>query len=101
MPECRAAGAASLREAIALPQSELPAVVVVDIADPDADGVGTIRKVRGAMRRAHIVALTMSDDTEYRDNLASAGASASLVIWRALCELPATIRGLRPPDGAE
>jgi hypothetical protein len=53
------------------------------------------------MRRAHIVALTMSDDTEYRDNLASAGASVSLVIWRALCELPATIRGLRPPDGAE
>jgi DNA-binding NarL/FixJ family response regulator len=98
MPECLAAGAASLGEAIALPQSESPAIVLVDIADPDADGVGTIRKVGEAMRCAHIVALTMSDDAEYCDNLADAGASASLVIWRAQCDLIPLTRAILTAD---
>lgn len=98
MPECRVMGTASTQEAMALPRFEPPSVAVVDIADPDVDGADAIRSTKGAMRRTHIVALTMSDHSEYCETLACAGASASLLIWETQCKLVPLIRAILAAD---
>jgi DNA-binding NarL/FixJ family response regulator len=92
VPECCAIGATSIEAATALPQFESPAIVVVDIANPDADGAGTIRNIKRITRYARVIALTMSDHTGYCESLACAGASASLPIWETDCQLVPLIR---------
>jgi DNA-binding NarL/FixJ family response regulator len=71
---------------------------VVDIADPDVDGVETIRSIKGAMYCAHVVALTMGEAAEYCEELACAGASAYILIWRTQTELVPLIRAILAAD---
>jgi two-component system OmpR family response regulator len=97
-PGWRIREAASEEEAVAAAQAQPPRVILVDIADPDMDGVKTVRGIRDAAPQSAVVALVMRDDEAYCRDLASAGASTSLLIWRIDAELLPTIRALLPDE---
>jgi DNA-binding NarL/FixJ family response regulator len=73
--------AASKEEAVALSEARSPRIILVDIADPERDGLKTVREIKEAAPQSTVVALVMHDHESYRRDLASAGASASLLIW--------------------
>jgi len=68
-----------------------PQVVVVDIARPGADGKEIVRSLKRAAPRAAVVALTMSDDEAYCDELKAVGASDCILIWEMRNRLPTAI----------
>lgn len=93
--------ATSKEQAIALAEAQSPRMILVDIADPRMDGLTTIREIKDATPASSVVALVMRDDETYLDDLRSAGASTSLLIWRIHTELMPTIRRLLVGGGAE
>lgn len=101
VPGWRISEAGCKEEAIALAQGEWPKMILVDIADPNQDGVETVREIKAAAPWAAVVALAMHDHKAYRDDLISAGASASLLIWKIRAELLPTLNklfgGEKPP----
>jgi CheY-like chemotaxis protein len=60
---------------------------LVDVAPPKQEGVETVRNLRASAPEAEIVALTMEEGPARRNALLTAGASASLAIWRIREEL--------------
>ena len=93
--------AASKEEAVHIAETESPRIILIDIASPGRDDLTAIQEIKAAAPRSAIVALVMYDDEVYRRNLASAGASASLLIWRTHRSLLTTIGGLLNVGQAE
>lgn len=92
VPGWRIIEAGSTEEAIAVAQAEWPRIILVDIADPYEDGVEIVREIKGAAPWAAVVALAVYDDEGYRDDLAAAGASASVLIWRIRSDLVSALK---------
>jgi CheY-like chemotaxis protein len=97
LPGCQIGKAASVDEAVAVAQSRPPDVILVNVATPSEDGVETVRRLKESVPAAEIVALTMDDGKARREELESAGASASLAIWRIRRELMPILRNLPGP----
>lgn len=94
IPGWSVTGAGSLEEAIAAAEAQWPSMIVADIAHPEMDGVETVRHLKNAAPWASVVALVMQDEDDYSDCLASAGASACLLIWDIRAQLVPTLKGL-------
>lgn len=92
VPGWRTIEAGSTEEAIAVAQAEWPRLILVDIADPYENGIEIIGKIKEAAPWAAVVTLAMHDDEEYRDDLAAAGASASVLIWRIRSDLVSALK---------
>jgi DNA-binding NarL/FixJ family response regulator len=73
-------------------------MIVVDISCPYIDGEETVREIKRAVPWAAVVALTMCDDRGYCDQLLSAGADESMLIWESRAELPFMIRAILARD---
>ena len=86
--------AATKEQAAVVAQSESPAMIVVDIACPCMDGKEIVREIKRAVPKAAVVALTMCDQHGYCDELMSAGASDSILIWETHAKLPPAIKEL-------
>jgi len=86
--------ATSKEEAIVMAEAHSPRMILVDIADPETDALMTIREIKDAAPESALVALVMCDEEDYLCDLASAGASASLLIWDIQTDLPATVEKL-------
>jgi len=93
--------AATKEQAAIVAQSESPSMIVVDIACPCTDGEETVREIKRAAPWATVVALTMCDDRGYCDQLLSAGADESVLIWESRAELPLMIKARLARDGHE
>jgi CheY-like chemotaxis protein len=94
LPDCQIREAESDDQAAALARSQSPEVILVDVAAPNEDGLETVRKLKGSAPAAEIVALTMDEGKAHRQDVKSAGASASLAIWRIRKDLLPIIRDL-------
>ena len=86
--------ATSKEEAIVMAEAHSPRMILVDVADPETDGLMTIREIKDAAPESHIVALVMRDGDGYRHDLAAAGASACVLIWKTQSELIPKMRAL-------
>jgi DNA-binding NarL/FixJ family response regulator len=93
--------AATKEQAAVVAQSESPRMIVVDIACPGLDGKEIVRSIKTAAPWAAVVALTMCDHSAYCDELTSAGASDSILIWETHGRLPAAIRQLLDAGSGE
>ncbi len=62
--------------AVALAQSQLPDVVVMDIAMPGIDGLAATAVLRASIPRSAVVVLSLHDDTQTRARARDAGAAA-------------------------
>lgn len=100
MPGWLVIGAPTVEAAIALARAESPSLVLVDIADPETNGLEIVRKIRDAVPGTLLIALTMYDDEALRDDLATAGASASMLVWEVREGLLATVEKLLSDEGA-
>lgn len=99
MKECRVLEAATKEQAAIVAQAESPRTIVVDIAYPCLDGKETVRSIKTAAPWAAVVALTMCSNATYRECLASAGATESLLIWNTYRELPSVLRTVGDEEG--
>ena len=93
-PGWRISEAANEEEAVLTAEAESPRVILVDIADPRTDGLETIREIKEAAPQSALVALVMRDDERYQHDLAAAGASACVLIWKTQSELIPKMRAL-------
>ena len=93
--------AATKEQAAVVAQSESPAMIVVDIACPCMDGKEIVREIKRAVPKAAVVALTMCDDRGYCDQLSSAGADESVLIWESQAQLPLVIKAMLVRDSQE
>jgi CheY-like chemotaxis protein len=96
LPDCRVITAASDDEAETLAGAEALDVILVDVAPPKEDGAQTVRRLRSAAPDVAIVALTMEEGAARGETLLSAGASASVAIWRMREELLPILHQLLP-----
>jgi len=81
LPDVTITGAEDDEKAEALARAESPGVILIDVAPPKVDSVGTVTRLRAAAPDAEIVALTMEEPKERRDAVMDAGASACVRIW--------------------
>jgi DNA-binding NarL/FixJ family response regulator len=86
--------AASKAEAVALSQARSPRMILVDIADPETDGLQTVREIKDAAPQSAVIALVMHNTEAYQKDLTSAGASGSLLIWMIHTELMPMMQAL-------
>ena len=93
-PGLRISEATNEEQAVLMAEAQSPCMILVDIADPETDGLMTIREIKDAAPESHIVALVMRDDDGYRHDLAAAGASACVLIWETQSELIPKMRAL-------
>jgi len=100
MPAYTFLEAGTQRQAARVAACASPRVVVVDIARPGADGKETVRSLKRAAPGAAVVALTMSDDAAYCEELKAAGASDCILIWEMHVKLPPAIEALVAAGGA-
>jgi len=98
-PRWRVIGAASAEEALVLARSELPRVVVMDIALPGLTGIAATRNLKAAMPMVEVVILSIHEGDTYRADAAAAGASAFVPKREMQRELvPAVAALLRNPE---
>jgi CheY-like chemotaxis protein len=94
LPNCQIRAAGSDAEAVTLARMDPPDGILVDVAPPKDDGVETVQNLRAAAPGAEIVALTMDEGATERYAMLSAGASATVAIWRLREELLPTLHDL-------
>lgn len=80
-------------EAVARVHSELPDVLLLDIAMPGRNGLDALADLRAASPATRIVVLSLHEDASYRRS-AFAGGAQAYVVKEAAAELVPTIRGL-------
>jgi DNA-binding response OmpR family regulator len=86
--------AANGEKAIALARARPPRVILITVDPPRTNSVKTIQRIKTAAPSVEIVALAMNGQTIYRDEIASAGASAYVSIWKMHGELLPTLQTL-------
>jgi two-component system, NarL family, response regulator LiaR len=63
-------------EALGLCHAHLPEIVLMDIMLPEMSGIETARLVKGVVPDAHVVMLSIYEDSAYKTDAAAAGAKA-------------------------
>ena len=86
--------AATGREALARADALAPAVVVMDIAMPDLNGLDATRALREKHRDIQVVILSMHADAEYVFRAFEAGANGYLLKESAVDEIISAIRAV-------
>jgi DNA-binding NarL/FixJ family response regulator len=100
-PQCRVIEAASGEEAVALAQTNLPRLVVMDIGLPQMNGIEATRRIKASVPSAQIVVLTIYEDDLYRADAEVAGASAFVPKRSMQTKLIPTLVALLPAqDGS-
>lgn len=92
--------AGTAREGLALAAREAPALVVLDLGLPDADGLSLLRELRGWSQVPVLVLSVRADETGKVEAL-DAGAQDYVVKPFGMKEFLARIRGLLRDRGAE
>jgi len=80
------------RQALALSQSLLPDVVIMDIAMPTLNGIEATQQVRSSCPHTHVVVLSMYATSEYVFRALQAGASAYVLKESAGSEVVQAVR---------
>ena len=92
-PECRCVGAfANAEEALRAIPGLAPQVVLMDINLPGMDGVQCVRRLADLIPKAHILMLTVHEDTDSIFESLSAGASGYLLKPVRAVELLAAVK---------
>jgi DNA-binding NarL/FixJ family response regulator len=86
------AEAADGRAAVELAREHSPAVVVMDIAMPQLNGIEATRQIINSLPRAKVIALSMHSDRRFMSEMLRAGASGYLLKDAASEELIQAIR---------
>jgi len=68
--------AATGEQAIAITQEQAPCAVIMDIRLPGMNGIETTRHIKATMPTTQVVILTIHEEKAFRNDAASAGASA-------------------------
>lgn len=93
--------ATSGEQAVSLAQARSPRVVLVDVDPLRPDDIQAIRDIKAVVPSAEIVALAIDDYKVYRDEVASAGASACVSMWKMRTELQPLLETLLAPESEE
>lgn len=93
-PDCRLLGSDSAEGALDLCASELPRLVIMDIALPKMNGVDAAREIRQRFPQTQVVMLSNHDMQIYRDSAHAAGAAAFVSKRSAATELVPVISAL-------
>lgn len=98
--ECEiVAEAADGKEAVDKALATSPDVAVLDVSMPRLNGIEAVRRIREALPRTRILALTVHDEEEYVVHMIRAGASGYLVKDSAAAELMDAVRALASGQG--
>ncbi len=98
--ECEVvAEAADGMEAVEKAAELRPDVVVLDVSMPRLSGIEVVRRLREALPRTRILAVTAHDEEEYVLYMVKAGASGYLVKDSAASELLEAVRALHRGQG--
>ncbi len=100
-PSCRCLDAVSSEQARHIAISESPAVALVDIDMPAAQGFEILRMLRTLAPRARLVALSAYHAETYRDYAAGAGAAVCLPMGLPDSKLKYAIGALLAPPSAQ
>lgn len=84
--------AAEGRGAVALVREKSPAVVVMDVAMPDLNGIEATRQILAEQPKTRVIALSMHSDRRYVVEMLKAGATGYLLKDCACDELARAIR---------
>jgi DNA-binding NarL/FixJ family response regulator len=91
-------------EALELCHAHLPEIVLMDIMLPEMSGIETTRRIKGAVPDAHVVMLSIYEDSAYKTDATAAGAVAYISKRKMGTELVPFItkllsgKGSRPLD---
>ena len=94
LPHCRLLACDSAEQALAVCGSELPALIIMDIALPGMNGVEAASLIKHHYPAVSVVMLSNSDMQVYRDGAKAAGAAAFVSKRRIADELVAVLTGL-------
>ena len=93
-PDCELLVAGSAERALELCEIKAPQVVVMDIVLPGMDGMKATRQIKTRLPATFVVVHSSHDIEIYREESASAGASAFVAKTRTFSDLVPTISGL-------
>lgn len=96
LPHCRLLACDSAEQALTVCGSELPALIIMDIALPGMNGVEAASLIKHRYPAVSVVMLSNSDMQVYRDGAKAAGAAAFVSKRRIADELVAVLAGLLP-----
>ena len=94
LPHCRLLACGSAEQALAVCSSELPALIIMDIALPGMNGVEATSLIKHRYPDVSVVMLSNSDMQVYRDGAKAAGAAAFVSKRHIADELVAVLTGL-------
>ncbi len=94
LPHCRLLACDSAEQALAVCSSQLPTLIIMDIALPGMNGVEATSLIKHRYPDVSIVMLSNSDMQVYRDGAKVAGAAAFVSKRRIADELVAVVAGL-------
>lgn len=98
-PDIQVVGeAADGQEALAKVRELQPAVVLIDIAMPNLNGLEATRAIKRDYPQIHVIALTMYESDDYFFQVLNAGASGYVLKKAASADLLAAIRAVHAGD---
>ena len=98
LPACRVLTAETAEHALEQCASDVPHVVVMDIALPGMDGIEATRRIKALLPGTQVVMHSGKDIQIYRDAAVVAGASAFVAKSRSFSDLVPAIAALLPPS---
>jgi DNA-binding NarL/FixJ family response regulator len=97
-PNCKFLEAKSGEEAIALVNASPPEIVLMDIGMGQMNGIEATRHIKALAPQAHVVMLTIHEDSAYRADAAAAGACAYVSKRKMQKELLPALKALLPAE---
>lgn len=91
-PQYQLLEAASGEEAVAIAETVLPGLVIMDIGLPGMNGIEATESIKKILPDTQVVMLTICDDDDYRNHASAAGASAYVAKRDVKTDLLPTLR---------